>query len=72
MAGNRIRDRGLNQPLFKKLEKNHAPQEQLQRAKAALQQFRKEAGSEQGIISAHFTNRMIGQKSNIQEICKKI
>ena len=72
MAGKKIQGRGLDQSLFKKLEKNHAPQEQLQRAKAALQQFRKEAGSEQGIISAHSTNWMIGQKSTIQEICKKI
>lgn len=60
---------------IKKLEKNHAPQEQLERARAALIQFRREAGqrkkqTESGELStAHFINWMIGQEPIIQEIC---
>ena len=60
---------------IKKLEKNHAPQEQLERARAALIQFRREAGqrkkqTESGELStAQFINWMIGQEPIIQEIC---
>lgn len=60
---------------IKKLEKNHAPQEQIQRAKAALRQFRKEAGQrkkqiQNGALSmTQFMNWMIGQEPVIQEIC---
>lgn len=60
---------------IKKLEKNHATQEQIQRAKAALQQFRKEAGQrkkqiQNGDLSTRqFMNWMIGQEPVIQEIC---
>ena len=60
---------------IKKLEKNHAPQEQIQRAKAALRQFRKEAGQRKKQIqngdlsTVQFINWMIGQEPIIQEIC---
>ena len=60
---------------IKKMEKNHAPQEQLERARAALIQFRREAGqrkkqTESGELStAQFINWMIGQEPIIQEIC---
>ena len=60
---------------IKKLEKNHAPQEQIQRAKTALQQFRKEAVEckkqiQNGKLSTvQFVNWMIGQEPIIQEIC---
>ena len=59
----------------KKLEKNHAPQEQLERARAAWIQFRQEAGqrkkqTESGELSTvQFINWMIGQEPIIQEIC---
>lgn len=48
---------------------------QIQRAKAALRQFRKEVGQrkkqiQNGEVSAvQFTNWMIGQEPIIQEIC---
>ena len=60
---------------IKKLEKNHGPQEQIQRAKTALQQFRKEAVEckkqiQNGKLSTvQFVNWMIGQEPIIQEIC---
>ena len=60
---------------IKKLEKNHAPQEQIQRAKAALRQFRKEASQRKKQIqngelsTVQFINWMIGQEPIIQEIC---
>ena len=60
---------------IKKLEKNHASQEQIQRAKAALRQFRKEAGQHKKQIqngdlsTVQFINWMIGQEPIIQEIC---
>ena len=60
---------------IKKLEKNHAPQEQLQEAKDALRQFRKEAGQRKKLIqngalsTVQFMNWMIEQESVIQEIC---
>lgn len=60
---------------IKKLEKNHAPQQQVQRAKAALRQFRKEAVErkkqiQNGALSTtQFINWMIGQEPIIQEIC---
>ena len=60
---------------IKKLEKNLAPQEQLQRVKAALRQFREEAGQykkqiQNGALSTtQFMNWMIGQEPIIQEIC---
>lgn len=60
---------------IKKLEKNHATQEQIQRAKAALRQFRKEAGQckkqiQNGdLTTRQFMNWMIGQEPVIQEIC---
>ena len=60
---------------IKKLEKNHVSQEQIQRAKTALRQFRKEAGQrkkqiQNGALSTmQFINWMIGQESIIQEIC---
>ena len=60
---------------IKKLEKNHAPQEQRQRAKNALRQFRKEAVErkkqiQNGALSTtQFINWMIGQEPIIQEIC---
>ena len=59
----------------KKLEKNHAPQEQIQSAKAALKQFRKEAVErkkqiQNGELSTmQFMNWMIGQEPIIQKIC---
>lgn len=60
---------------IKKLEKNHASQEQIQRAKTALRQFRKEAVErkkqiQNGALSTtQFINWMIGQEPIIQEIC---
>lgn len=60
---------------IKKLEKNHASQEQIQRAKTALRQFRKEAVRrkkqiQNGALSTtQFINWMIGQEPIIQEIC---
>ena len=60
---------------IKKLEKNHASQEQIQRAKTALRQFRKEAGQHKKQIqngdlsTTQFINWMIGQEPIIQEIC---
>ena len=60
---------------IKKLEKNHAPQEQIQRAKTVLRQFRKEANQhkkqiQNGALSTmQFVNWMIGQEPIIQEIC---
>lgn len=60
---------------IKKLEKSQAPQEQNQRAKVALRQFRKEAGQhkkqiQNGDLSTRqFMNWMIGQEPVIQEIC---
>lgn len=60
---------------IKKLEKNHASQEQIQRAKTALRQFRKEAVErkkqiQNGALSTtQFINWMIRQESIIQEIC---
>ncbi len=59
----------------KKLEKNHAPQEQIQSAKAALKQFRKEAVERKKQIQSgelstmQFMNWMIGQELIIQEVC---
>ena len=59
----------------KKLEKNHAPQEQIQSAKAALKQFRKEAVERKNQIqngklsTMQFMNWMIGQEPIIQKIC---
>ena len=59
----------------KKLEKNHAPQEQIQSAKAALKQFRKEAVERKKQIQSgelstvQFMNWMIGQEPIIQKIC---
>ena len=60
---------------IKKLEKNHAPQEQIQSAKAALKQFRKEAVERKNQIqngelsTMQFMNWMIGQEPIIQKIC---
>lgn len=60
---------------IKKLEKNHASQEQIQRAKTALWQFRKEAVGRKKQIqngdlsTTQFINWMIGQEPIIQEIC---
>ena len=60
---------------IKKLEKNHASQEQIQRAKTALRQFRKEAGQRKkqilngALSTTQFINWMIGQEPIIQEIC---
>lgn len=60
---------------IKKLEKNHAPQEQIQRAKDALRQFRKEASQRKKQIqngklsTVQFVNWMIGQEPIIQKIC---
>lgn len=63
---------------IKKLEKNHASQEQIQRAKNALRQFRKEAverkkqiqnGTLSTTSTTQFINWMIGQEPIIQEIC---
>lgn len=60
---------------IKKQEKNHASQEQIQRAKTALRQFRKEAVEckkqvQNGKLSTvQFVNWMIGQEPIIQEIC---
>ena len=62
---------------IKKLEKNHAPQEQIQRAKTALRQFRKEAVERKKQIqnrdlsTTQFINWMIAQEPIIQEICSK-
>ena len=62
---------------IKKLEKNHASQEQIQRAKTALRQFRKEAVERKKQIQSdtlsttQFINWMIGQEPIIQEFCGK-
>ena len=61
----------------KKLEKNHAPQEQIQSAKTALKEFRKEAVERKKQIqngelsTVQFMNWMIGQEPIIQKICGK-
>ena len=58
---------------IKKLEKNLAPQEQIQRVKAALRQFQKEAGRREKQIqngevsTTRFMNWMIGKEPVIQE-----
>ncbi|MCM1296724.1 MAG: hypothetical protein NC311_14395, partial [Muribaculaceae bacterium] len=58
-----------------KLKKNSAPPEQIERAKAALKQFRREALKQKQLVkqgkmnNAQFVGWMMGQEEIILDIC---